>query len=159
MPCRAGTPAAPPAADDWTLISQGNDISIYSRIHPGGEIKEYKAVGTINATPRVLLAVLDDVENYPHFMPYITECRILKREKGTLISYQRVSPPFCTDRDYTLRVTHQTKTSAAGPVYLCHWEPANDLGPAETGNTLRVKTNEGSWLVEPAPATRPKPPT
>lgn len=148
--CTAGDPAASAAGTDWTLISQGNDISIYSRVHPGGDIKEYKAVGSVNAAPRALQAVLDDVENYPHFMPYISECRILKREGNSLISYQRISPPFCTDRDYTLRVTHETKSTPAGLVYLCHWEQANSLGPDEKTDVLRVKINEGSWLVEPA---------
>ena len=145
--CPAADPA--PADTDWTLASQSNDLSIYSRTHPGTTIKESKAIGSIDAAPRVLMAVLNDVENYPHFMPYVTECRILKRDGNSLISYQRVSPPFCTDRDYSLRVKHETKSTPAGPAFICRWEQANDLGPAEKDNVLRVKINEGSWLIEP----------
>ena len=148
-PCRAAEPASPPEPD-WTLIGQTDDISIYSRVHPGATLKEYKAVGSVNTTPRVMAAVLDDVENYTHFMPYITQCRILKREANSFLSYQRISPPFCTDRDYTIRVWHEAKTTPAGVVYLCRWEQANALGPAEQNSVLRVKINEGSWLVEPA---------
>ncbi len=146
----ADPPPSPASADDWALTSQNNDVSIYSRTHPGTTIKEYKAIGSIGAQPRILMAVLDDVENYPRFMPYITECRILKREGNTLISYQRVSPPFCTDRDYSLRVKHETKSTPAGTALVCRWEQANALGPAEKTDVLRVKVNEGSWLIEPA---------
>jgi hypothetical protein len=148
--CPAADTAAP-AAVDWTLTSQNNDISIYSRIHTGTTIKEFKAVGSVSATPRSVMAVLDDVENYPHFMPYITECRIIKRDSNSIISYQRISPPFCTDRDYSLRVRHEIKPTTAGPVYFCRWEQANALGPAEKSDALRVKINEGSWSIEPAP--------
>jgi len=139
-----------PAGDDWTLSSQSNDVSIYSRIHPGTTTKEYKAVGSVDAAPRTLLAVLDDIETYPKFMPYISECRVLKRDKNSVVSYQRVSPPFCTDRDYSLRVRHETKSTKDGVVYICRWELANELGPAERPDILRLKTNEGSWTLEPA---------
>lgn len=146
--CKAGDPA-PAAAADWVITNQDNDVTIYSRVHPGGTMKEYKAVGTVAVAPRVLQAVLDDVESYPKFMPYITECKILKREKASLVSYQRVSPPFCTDRDYTLRVKHETKSTKDGMVYICRWELANELGPAEKSDIIRVKINEGSWTMEP----------
>jgi len=143
--CNAGDPD-----DDWKLISHSNDVSIYSRTHSGSAIKEFKAIGNIKAPPRALLAVLDDIDAYTRFMPYITECRVIKREGDSIISYQRISPPFCTDRDYSIRVRHNTRSSPAGPVYLCRWEVANDLGPAEQKDVLRVKINEGSWLIEPA---------
>ncbi|HWB60084.1 MAG TPA: SRPBCC family protein [Chthoniobacteraceae bacterium] len=143
----AGEPAA--AGGEWSLISQGNDVSIYSRVHPGGDIKEYKAVGTVAASPKVIEAVLDDVDNYTHFMPYISECKVIKREGNTMFTYQRISPPFCTDRDYSIKVTHETKSSPAGPAYFTRWEVDNAQGPAEKADVLRVKINEGSWLIEP----------
>ena len=155
LPCAAGEPSTPDTAD-WALISQENDISIYSRTHPGGTLKEYKAVGTIDSTPRAIQSVLDDVDNYTHFMPYITQCKVIKREAGALINYQRVSPPFCTDRDYCVRVFHETKSSSAGTVYLSRWEEANSLGPAEINDVLRVKINQGSWLIEPATGSTAK---
>ncbi len=37
-------------------------------------------------------------------MPYLTECRLVKRESDSLVEYQRLSPKICADRDYTLRV-------------------------------------------------------
>jgi len=143
--------AVDPPADDWKLTSKEDGVTIYSRTRSGSPIKEFKAVGHIDATPRALMAVIDDVDAYPHFMPYISECRVLKHDGDSLISYQRVSPPFCTDRDYSIRVRHETKTTPAGKAYVCRWELANALGPAESTEIVRVKINEGSWLIEPAP--------
>ena len=142
--------AAEPPAEDWKLISQTSALTIYGRTRTGSPIKEFKAVGRIDAPPRSVLAVIDDTDAYPKFMPYIAECRVIKHDPDCLISYQRVSPPFCTDRDYSIRVRHETKSTPAGPAYVCRWDLANDQGPAERSDILRVKVNEGSWLIEPA---------
>lgn len=143
--------AADPPAEDWKLVSQSSGLTIYGRTRAGSPIKEFKAVGHIDATPRAVLAVIDDTDAYPRFMPYIAECRVIKRDADSLISYQRVSPPFCTDRDYSICVRHDTKSTPAGTAYVCSWDLANAQGPAERTDILRVKVNEGSWLIEPAP--------
>jgi ribosome-associated toxin RatA of RatAB toxin-antitoxin module len=142
-----------PVPGDWDTVSQGKETSIYSRVHPGGTLKEYKAVGTVGALPRVVQAVLEDIENYSHFMPFMIQCRVLKRDDDSLVSYQRISPPFCTDRDYTIRVWRETRpgAGAGAGVFVCRWEQANALGPPEQGNVMRVKIDEGSWTVEAAP--------
>lgn len=142
--------AADPPAEDWKLISQSSSLTIYGRTRSGSPIKEFKAVGHIDATPRAVLAVIDDTDAYPRFMPYISECRVISRDADSLISYQRVAPPFCTDRDYSIRVRHETKSTPAGEAYVCRWDLANAQGPAERTDILRVKINEGSWLIEPA---------
>jgi len=145
----ASSASAAESGDDWVQISHSDSVSIYSRVHPGGTLREFKAVGTIDASARALLAVLDDVEDYPHFMPFMAECRVIRRDEKSVISYQRIAPPFCTDRDYSIRVRHEIKPSAEGPVFICRWELANALGPPEQNNVLRVKVNEGSWIIEP----------
>jgi Polyketide cyclase / dehydrase and lipid transport len=141
---------------DWQMTSHSTDLSIFSRVRDTSGIREYKAVGKINAPPKAVMAVLNDIDAYPDFMPYMKECRVIKHDGDSIISYQRISPPFCTDRDYSIRVRHETKTTAVGDTYVCRWEAANPLGPAELEDVLRVKINEGSWFVEPggANATR-----
>ena len=82
-------------------------------------------------------------------MPYVVEAKILSRESGSRISYQRLSPPIVGDRDYTVRVKFETHGSADGRCYGSRWQAANDLGPAEKAGVARVKITEGSWLLEP----------
>ncbi len=146
----SGQSLAADASDvGWTLSSHGNGVAIYSRVHAGTGVKEFKAVGDIEAPPRAVQAVLDDVEAYPHFMPFVVECRVISRDADSIVSYQRISPPLCADRDYTLRVWHENERAPGGRTFRSHWEAANALGPAERPKVVRVKINEGSWLLEP----------
>jgi len=93
--------------------------------------------------------VIDDFENYPKFMPFTTECRLIKQDGDTMIGYQRLSPKICADRDYTLRVSKKSLPVPDGVVYTSRWSPANELGPPEKKGVMRVKICEGSWRLEP----------
>ncbi len=143
-------PAQSTAAEDgWSQESTGHGVAIHSRARAGSSIREFRAVGTIDAPPSAVFAVLDDSEAYPSFMPYTSECRVLKRDKDTVLAYQRLELPIVSDRDYTLRSKHQRWSGPDGPIYWIRWEPANDLGPAEKPGVQRVNVCEGGWLLEP----------
>ena len=143
-------PAQSTAAEDgWTQETVGKDIAIHSRSRPGSALKEFRAVGIIDAPPGAVFAVLDDTEAFPSFMPYTSESRVLKRDKDTVLAYQRLELPIVSDRDYTLRSRHQRWLGPDGPIYWIRWEPANELGPAEKPGVQRVNICEGGWLLEP----------
>ena len=134
---------------EWVQDSVSNGITIYSRARDGSALKEFKGVGVIEAPAASVFAVLDDSEAYPSFMPYTSECRVLKRDKDTVLAYQRLELPLVSDRDYTLRSKNQTWQGPDGTIYRIRWEPANDQGPAEKAGVLRVNVCEGGWLLEP----------
>jgi hypothetical protein len=140
--------------NDWKLTSQSSGVALYSRPRPDSSLKEFKAVGEIEAPARAVHNVIDDLEAYPSFMPFTAECRILKRDPNSILAYQRLSPKICSDRDYTLRIRTESWPGQGGLVYLNRWEPANELGPAEKRGVLRVKLCEGSWLLEPQGPTK-----
>jgi hypothetical protein len=135
--------------EDWKLSANTKELSIYSRPHADSRLKEFKAIGCIDAPTYAVRAVIDDFENYPKFMPYTLECRLLKREGDSMIGYQRLSPKICEDRDYTLRVWKKSSPSPRGLTYRSQWEAANELGPAEQKGVVRVKVCNGAWLLEP----------
>jgi hypothetical protein len=135
--------------NDWKLVKQTNGIAIYSRPHPGSHLKEFKAIGEIDTPSTTVHNVIDDVESYPSFMPYTAECRVLQRNRDSLLTYQRVSPKIVSDRDYTLRVEQKSWPVEGGLAYLNEWQPANEDGPAEKPGVYRVKLCNGSWLLEP----------
>ena len=83
------------ADTSWKLVAHDKDLEIYSRLRPGSPLKEFKAIGPIDAPTRAVGAVIDDFENYPKFMPYTTECRLIKQDGDTMIGYQRLSPKIC----------------------------------------------------------------
>lgn len=133
----------------WTIASEGSGLTVYCRVKPGSSLKEFKAIGSIGAPTTAVHQVLDDVDSYPVFMPYVTKCRIVKREGTATFTYQRLSPKFCSDRDYTLRIDRKAWASDGGLAYLDRWEPANELSPPQKKGVLRVNLCEGSWLLEP----------
>lgn len=138
------------AEEDWKLVSKSADLTIFERTRAGTKLREYKAIGIIHAAPAAVKAVLDDVEAYPGFMPYVKEARVLSRDANSRVSYQRIEPPLVSPRDYTIRVRTET---LGGPgenaVFRNTWTAANDLGPAEKKGVTRVHVTEGSWLLEP----------
>ena len=138
-------------SESWSLESKNGNMFLYSRVRPSSPIKEFKAVTDFEVNTRVVHNVLNDVEAYPKFMPFTTEARVLRRENSSsILTYQRLSPKICGDRDYTLRVRQTSRPGTDGLVFLDRWELANELGPPEKPNVLRVKICEGSWLLEPA---------
>jgi Polyketide cyclase / dehydrase and lipid transport len=139
-----------PQKEDWTLIKQTDGITIYNRPHPGSRLKEFKAIGEIDGSSQTVHNVIDDVGSYSSFMPYTKECRVIKQEKNSLITYQRLSPKIVSDRDYTLRIEKKSWPEETGLAYSNRWEQANEEGPPEQEGVFRVKLCEGSWLLEPA---------
>jgi hypothetical protein len=155
----AGSPTVFAAVDSsdegWKLAAvRESNVSIYSRARPGSPLKEFKAVGAIDAPTYAVSAVIDDFQNYPKFMPFTTECRVIRRDSDSIVGYQRLSPKVCADRDYTLRVWKRSWPASDGRVFMSQWSPANDLGPPETKGVVRVKVCEGKWLLEPEGITR-----
>ena len=134
--------------EGWKLAADAKDVLIYSRPHADSNLKEFKAIGFIDAPSYAVHAVIDDFENYPKFMPYTVECRLIKHEGDAVIGYQRLSPKICEDRDYTLRVSKKSWSEAKGLTYLSHWQTANELGPPEQKGVVRLKVCNGTWLLE-----------
>src|SRR5437016_802581 len=135
--------------DGWKLAADAKEVIIYSRPHTDSNLKEFKAIGSIDASSYAVHAVIDDFENYPKFMPYTIECRLIKRDGDLLVGYQRLSPKICSDRDYTLCVQKKSWPTTDGLTFTSHWAQANELGPPEKRGVVRVKICHGGWLLEP----------
>src|SRR5437870_2261131 len=54
--------------DYWKLSAQEKNVVIYSRPRPGSPLKEFKAVGPIDAPTGAVCAVIDDFQNFARVM-------------------------------------------------------------------------------------------
>jgi hypothetical protein len=150
-PAWPDTTPALTADTGWERLQEKGGVTIYSRTRVGTGIKEFKGVGLINAPPAMVQTVLDDVADYPQFMPYVVVSRILSQAGSDVVTYQLLDIPFVANRDYTVRVDHGTTRNAVGAlIYRDSWETDNEAGPAPQPGTVRVRVNEGSLLLEPA---------
>src|SRR5262245_9848348 len=75
--------------EGWKLASDAKDVIIYSRPHADSSLKEFKAIGFIDAPTYGVHAVIDVFENNPKFITYTLECRILRREGDSIVGDQR----------------------------------------------------------------------
>lgn len=138
------------AEAEWKKVTEKEDLVVYERQREGSTLQEYKAVGPIEGEPVLIKRVLDDIQEYPRFMPYVKEVKLISTEKDSRVTYQRLSPPMVGDRDYTVRVKFESRRTKEGLLSFCNrWQAANELGPAEKKGVTRVKITEGSWLLEP----------
>jgi ribosome-associated toxin RatA of RatAB toxin-antitoxin module len=147
----ANLTAAEPEATlgEWKFVSTSDNVALYHRARPGPGHYESKAIGEIAAPIAVVRAVVEDVDSYSRFMPYTVESRVLKREGDSLLTYQIISAPLVSDRDYTLRIRTTSRKVEGGTSYRSRWETENEAGPAERPGIVRVKLCEGGWLLEP----------
>ncbi len=137
----------------WEEVARTDRVTVYGKEHPGSSIRELRAIGTIDAPNWVVKNVIDDGDHYADFMPNVLESHVLSRDPAhhTVIAYAKLSAPLISPRDYTLLVHDESHAAADGSVvYKSRWEPASDKGPAEKPGVVRVKVNEGYWLLEPA---------
>ena len=134
---------------EWKVVKQTGGVAIYSRPHAGSHLKEFRAIGEIEAPSQAVYKVIDDVESYSSFMPYTAEARVLERKHNSILTYQRISPKIVSDRDYTIRIEKRSWPAQHGLAYFSEWKPANERGPAEKPGVFRVKLVNGFWLLEP----------
>jgi hypothetical protein len=136
----------------WQLQSKDDGITIYTREKPSSPIREIKAIGVINAPAHACMNVVEDLGNFKHFMPYTKDSIIVDRERdGSIITYQWLSLPLVSDRDYVLRVVDQSpfadpKTTPA--FYQSAWTVVAKKGPPPRDGIVRVLVNNGYWHFE-----------
>ena len=128
---------------------EGRKLTVYSRSKEGSDVKETRGIGSFAAPAWVIKNVVDDVARYKEFMPYTKESAVLKTGDGFIISYQRLSTPVVEDRDYTIKITDESREDASGKiVWKNRWSTSNNSGPAVKTGVTRVPVNEGYWQLE-----------
>ncbi len=132
---------------DWTEAHRTDELVIFTKDVDEG--RRIMAVAEVNAPPEVIFNVVSDFDNYPDFMPYVKESRVLSRKNDSeLVSYQRIAPPFVSERDYPLKFTLTRGTPANGGVFKTEWSASPKTLP-EVNGVVRITLNDGSWLIEP----------
>ena len=145
------TALGPSLGAEWAKINSNENLTIYSKDRPGSSIKELRAVGLVDAPSWLILNVLDEVADYPDFMPYTTKAQLIERRPHGSIIYLRWDPPLIGARDVTVSVNQSSTKRADGQTsYQLRWEPISTVGPAPSPGVIRITLDEGSWRLEPA---------
>jgi hypothetical protein len=142
--------AIPAIGAEWIQINSNPNLTVYAKDRPGSSVKEIRAVGVVDAPSWVVHNVLDEVADYPDFMPYTTKAELIERKPHRAIIYFRWDPPLLGARDVTIAVTANSDKRADGKTgYRLQWEPISSVGPAPIPGIIRITLDEGSWNLEP----------
>lgn len=138
------------AEPGWEIAAKEDGVTVMSREKPGSPVREMKAVGLIDGSPQEVWAVVRDYPNYTTLMPYTAEAKVLSVEEGGKITlfYSLLNLPLVDKRDYVIRLLDESDWKDGKGFLKVTWK-AEAGGPAERDGVVRVKVNDGSWLLEP----------
>jgi len=137
--------------EGWELSTKDEGISIYSREKKGSSVREMKAVGIIDGAPK---DVWDAIRDYPHYvqtMPYTDEAKVLSTEgDGKVIYfYSLINPPLVDRRDYVIKISDDSDWKDGAGFLKVSWTISNNPDQPERKDVVRVKINDGYWILEP----------
>ncbi len=138
----------------WELAAEPEGVKVYRRQVEGSEVREMRAIGLINASPKEVFDVIQDVENYPRQMPYTAEVKVLTRSEDgkDILFYSRLNTPMVAERDYIISIKDESDWKDGKGFYKVSWVAAareQDTLMPEKKDVVRVRTNTGHWLLEP----------
>lgn len=141
-------------APRWELAAEPEGVKVYRRQVEGSEVREMRAIGLINATPKEVFEVIQDLENYPKQMPYTAEAKVLSRSEDgkDILFYSRLNTPMVDERDYIIALKDESDWREGKGFYKVSWTaagPEKDSLMPERKGVVRVRTNNGHWLLEP----------
>lgn len=133
----------------WEKAAETDGVTVFKRDRAGSEVKEMKATGLIDGSPKEVWDVVGDLENYPTQMPYTAEAKVISRSGKETVFYSRIKTPLVDERDYIIVL--KDESDGAG-TYKVSWTVApkeSDALMPEKKNVVRVRVNDGYWLLEP----------
>lgn len=137
----------------WELATTTDGVKVYGRARGDGEVREMKAIGVIDAEPAAVWKAVRDYDNYPKTMPYIEEGRVLSREGGDKVTflYSKINTPLVDRRDYIIRLVDESDWKEGKGFMKVTWTVVNDMDDKVplAKDVVRVRINEGYWLLEP----------
>lgn len=141
-------------APRWELAAEPQGVKVYRRQVEGSEVREMRAIGLIKATPKEVFDVIQDLDSYPKNMPYTAEARVLSRSEDgrDVLFYSRLNTPMVDERDYIIALKDESDWKDGKGFYKVSWTAAakeQDSLVPEKKDVVRVRTNNGYWLLEP----------
>ncbi|MBM4378600.1 MAG: hypothetical protein FJ086_04760 [Deltaproteobacteria bacterium] len=142
---------ADPGGTGWEKDAESDGVTIFARKQKGAEVREMKAEGLINAPPMAVWKAIRDYDNYKKTMPYTAESRVISQDAGgkTTLFYSVVNAPLVDKRDYFIKLLDQSDWKDGKGYLKVTWSAVQDPGTPEREGFVRVRINDGMWLLEP----------
>ena len=136
-------------AAKWEFVSEKDGLKLYERNHEGSDIKEVKAVVVYQGTVQEAVDIIFDRLKHPEIFKYIEYSDVLRKNDKCDWSYNRLSVPVATNRDYYVKSCRVDNKDGSVSVT---WVPFDDPKYPVTDKFVRVADNKGYYKftqVEP----------
>ncbi len=137
----------------WEMAANSDGVKVYGRARGDSDVREMKAMGIIEATPADVWKAVRDYDNYPKTMPYIEDGKVISREGGDKVTflYSKINTPLVDRRDYIIRLVDESDWQDGKGFMKVTWTVVNDMDEKVPvpKDVVRVRINEGYWLLEP----------
>jgi hypothetical protein len=139
------------SAEEWKKITDGAVvIKVRDRPDIPGGVQEVWAEGELAADIRDIQSALRDHESFRHWMPYVTESKLVASEPNQRVTYTQLDFPIISNRDYVLRVVDEQLLAEDGSgEFRQRWSAEGKALPERKG-VVRLHHNQGSWLFTPS---------
>ncbi|MFZ5469753.1 MAG: START domain-containing protein [Myxococcota bacterium] len=133
----------------WEEAAKEDGVTVYSRERADSPVREMKAVGLIEGTPQEVWRAIRDYANYKKTMPYTEESKVLSVEDGGKVTYfySLLDLPLVDKREYVIRIVDESEWKEGKGYFKASWK-VHEGGPKEREDVVRVKINDGYWLLE-----------
>jgi hypothetical protein len=136
------------AQSNWTLSTQHDGISVYTRPTANSKLKAIKVVSVMQATNSQLLAAVMDIETCSDWV-YNSKKNIMIKQISPLdlIYYSEVEVPWpCENRDFVVHIQvqqhPQTKVITVNSPCIPGYVPPKD-------KVVRISHSVGNWTITP----------
>ena len=135
-------------SDGWKLKKSKNGIVVFTRTMEDSKFKEYYTVCEINASPKELLDILLDVNNYPEWMAFVKEADLVEKNgENEFYIYSEVNVPWPFDNRDQITKTIVIRNKDTG-VYSLELSIIPDFLPEKKG-IVRMQSGGGLWVFTP----------
>lgn len=131
--------------DKWTKAYNKDGLVIYTRTVEKG-LKEFKAITTVDAKMKTVLAVMKDYKRHPEWMKVMKDCKMVEtvNSKSRFLYYSIDFPWPLWDRDMVSQSSFSLNKD--GTVMLSMKSAPTKQKDVE--NHVRIEDAEGFWKVE-----------
>jgi hypothetical protein len=134
--------------DGWELARLKDGVEVYTRTPEGSKFKEYKALATIEAEPKKLVEIIEDVDTYTDWMANIKNTELLARpDSAVFISYTEAKVPWPFDNRDNVTKSVISYDPVTG-TYTIDIYMIPDYIPEKKG-IIRIADGEGKWIFTP----------
>ncbi len=133
------------AEEKWVLEKEKNGIRCYTRVVEDSVFKEFKADITVESTYSALLALFEDLKNYPNWLESCIKGEVLKRNSTfEYYSYTISDPPWPITNREAVSLNKMEQDPETG--YITIWFKSVD-GMKRDPDLIRVKLVDGYWKL------------